>query len=187
MKLQLGIILFTGLIVGSFVGCASSYKKRSPQSDGNPLIIQNEDEALVNEWQQQRKKSFFDWPVDEARMTRGFLPKKRKPHYGVDLAAPKNTAILSSHDGTVLYVGREFKGYGRMVMIQGQKGWATIYAHLSEIDVKEGQKVQQGQIIGGMGRTGRATGVHLHFEIRKTSGPVDPLLYLPGGNAVASH
>jgi murein DD-endopeptidase MepM/ murein hydrolase activator NlpD len=121
----------------------------------------------------------FDWPVDSARMTRGFLPNKRRPHLGIDLAAPKGTPILASQGGTIIYAGREFKGYGKMVLIESGDGWATLYAHFDKILVSEGQKVRKGEVIGAMGRTGRATGVHLHFEIRRNRGPIDPLPLLP--------
>lgn len=121
----------------------------------------------------------FDWPVDRARMTRGFLPNKKRPHLGIDLAAPKGTPIIASQSGTVIYAGREFKGYGKMVLIESGDGWATLYAHFDKILVTEGQKVRQGEVVGAMGRTGRATGVHLHFEIRKNRGPIDPLPLLP--------
>lgn len=140
--------------------------KRSIASDLNPAIIQEE---LMT----------FDWPVDRARMTRGFLPNKRRPHLGIDLAAPRGTPILASQSGTVIYAGREFRGYGKMVLVESGDGWATLYAHFDKILVAEGQKVRQGEVIGAMGRTGRATGVHLHFEIRKNRGPIDPLPYLP--------
>lgn len=129
----------------------------------------------------------FEWPVVDARMTRGFLPQKRRPHLGIDLAANKGTPILASHSGMVLYAGRDFKGYGRMVLIESGSGWATLYAHLDKILVEEGQMVTPDEIIGQMGRTGRATGVHLHFEIRKNKGPIDPLELLPGGTQVAKH
>lgn len=119
-------------------------------------------------------------------MTRGYLPHRKRPHLGLDLAAPKNTKIYAAHDGVVIYAGREFRGFGKMVMIEGAHGWATLYAHFNKIQVRQGQRVSQGQTIGLMGRTGRATGVHLHFEIRKSRGPVDPLLYLPGGSRLAS-
>lgn len=122
---------------------------------------------------------FFDWPVDQARMTRGFLPNKKRPHLGIDLAANKGTPILAAQAGTVIYTGREFKGYGKMVLVESGDGWATLYAHFDKILVAEGQKVSQGEVIGAMGRTGRATGVHLHFEIRKNRGPIDPLPLLP--------
>jgi murein DD-endopeptidase MepM/ murein hydrolase activator NlpD len=129
-------------------------------------------------------RQFIDWPVDSARMTRGYLPFKKRPHLGIDLAAPKGTSILAAHDGVVVYAGREFKGFGKMVLIEGAYGWASVYAHFTKIYVKTGERVKQGQILGGMGRTGRATGVHLHFELRKKKGPVDPLLYLPAAQAI---
>ncbi len=140
---------------------------RETASDSNPIIDQAQ--GLVG----------FDWPVDSARMTRGFLPNKRRPHLGIDLAAPKGTPILAAQGGTVIYAGREFRGYGKMVLIESGNGWATLYAHFNKILISEGQKVRQGEIIGEMGRTGRATGVHLHFEIRRNKGPIDPLPLLP--------
>lgn len=133
------------------------------------------------------KTDLFDWPVEDARLTRGFLPQKRRPHLGIDLAAKRGTPILAAQGGLVIYTGREFRGYGKMVMIESGKGWATLYAHMDKILVQEGQKVSRGQILGAMGRTGRATGVHLHFEIRKDHGPIDPLPLLPNGPKVASY
>lgn len=121
----------------------------------------------------------LDWPVDKARMTRGFLPKKKRPHLGLDLAAPRGTPVFAAHSGTVIYAGREFRGYGNMVLVETGVGVATLYAHFDKIYVSEGQKVRQGEVIGGMGMTGRASGVHLHFEVRKDRSPVDPLPLLP--------
>ncbi len=123
----------------------------------------------------------FDWPVDRAKLSRGFMPKKRRPHMGIDLAAPRKTPVFSSHQGMVIYAGRDFRGFGNMILIESGYGWATLYAHLDKILVTEGQKVGRGESIALMGSTGRSTGPHLHFEIRKNKGPVDPLLYLPGG------
>lgn len=143
----------------------NSKHPRGTASDHNPMI---EQQSLT-----------FDWPVDRARMTRGFLPNKRRPHLGIDLAAPKGTPILAAQAGTVIYAGREFRGYGKMVLVESGNGWATLYAHFDKILVAEGQKVRQGEVVGAMGRTGRATGVHLHFEIRKDRGPIDPLPLLP--------
>lgn len=133
----------------------------------------------------QEKKTVpfgFDWPVDSARMSRGFLPKKRRPHLGLDLAAPKGTPILAAQSGIVIYRGKDFRGFGRLVMIEHPDGWATLYGHLESFLVEEGQKVKMGDMIGTMGRTGRATGVHLHFEIRRGRVAVDPLNYLPSGH-----
>ncbi|WP_413581532.1 M23 family metallopeptidase [Bdellovibrio sp. HCB288] len=150
-----------------------SYSADRGTASDQPLTIHNEERS-------------FDWPVDSARMTRGFLPNKRRPHLGIDLAAPKGTPILAAQGGTVIYAGREFKGYGKMVLIESGDGWATLYAHFDKILVSEGQKVRKGEVVGAMGRTGRATGVHLHFEIRKNRGPIDPLPLLPTTSATAT-
>ena len=128
----------------------------------------------------------FDWPVDRALVSRGFLPNRKRPHLGLDLTGPRGTPILSAQQGSVVYAGRDFRGFGNMVLIESGQGWATIYGHLEKILVTEGQRVSQGENIGTMGRSGRATGVHLHFEIRKDKGPVDPLPLLPSVRSIAS-
>ena len=128
----------------------------------------------------------FDWPIDRAKVSRGFLPNKKRPHLGLDLTGPRGTPILSAQQGSVVYAGRDFRGFGNMVLIESGQGWATIYGHLEKILVTEGQRVSQGETIGTMGRSGRATGVHLHFEIRKDKGPVDPLPLLPSIRSIAS-
>lgn len=125
---------------------------------------------------------FFEWPVDRARLTRGFLVQRRRPHLGIDLAAPTGTPIFASHHGVVIYAGRDFRGFGKMIIIEAENGWATLYAHLHEILVQEGERITQGVTIAKVGNTGRSTGPHLHFELRKDKMPVDPLPYLPGGS-----
>lgn len=127
----------------------------------------------------------FDWPVDEARLSRGYFlkdprGKKKRPHLGIDLANRRGTPIFAAHNGKVIYVGSGFRGYGRMIMIEGPTGeYATVYAHLSKSRVRQGMQVRQGDRIADMGNTGRSTGNHLHFEIRTLQGPMDPLAYLP--------
>lgn len=161
----------------------SQASQRGPDSDTVILPL----DATREYSQQVKQTKYFDWPVDAARMTRGFLPNRRKPHLGIDLAAPRGTNVYASHEGVVIYAGREFKGYGKMIMIEGKSGWATLYAHFSKILVKEGQTVNQGELIGAMGSTGRSTGSHVHFEIRRIKGPVDPLLYLPPAAKLAKN
>ncbi len=137
-----------------------------------------------------KRKYQFDWPVWEARMTRGFLPRgtkrRKRPHKGIDLAASRVTAVMSAHDGSVIYTGKGFKGYGKMVMVESPEGWATLYGHLDKIIVHEGATIKQGEVIGALGNTGRSSGPHLHFEIRKLDGPVDPLPLLPAGEALTN-
>ena len=123
----------------------------------------------------------FDWPLDQARLSRGFMIGGKKSHWGLDLANKKGTDILASERGVVIYTGKGFHGYGNLIVIEHGTEWATLYAHLSEIDVKEGDQVTRGQSIGKMGRTGHATGSHLHFEMRHNRQPVNPMAYLPEG------
>ncbi len=123
----------------------------------------------------------FDWPLDQAKLSRGFAIGGRKSHWGLDLANKKGTDILAAERGIVIYTGHAFHGYGNLIVIEHNEEWATLYAHLSEIDVKEGDHVTRGQSIGKMGRTGHASGVHLHFELRHNRQPINPMAYLPEG------
>ena len=120
----------------------------------------------------------FDWPIDQARLTRGFI-HGGDAHEGLDLAAPRGTDILAAHDGRIIYVGRDFRGYGKMIILEHDSEWATLYAHLDRYVVREGQFVKRGHVIGKMGATGRSTGVHLHFEVRRHRQAIDPLTVLP--------
>ncbi len=121
----------------------------------------------------------LSWPVrGTMNLSRGFLLGVR-PHQGLDLAAPRGTAIYAAHDGFVEYAGKDFSGYGKLVILNSGAGWATFYAHLNRILVSEKTQIRRGQRIGDMGATGRASGVHLHFELRYNERPVDPLDHLP--------
>lgn len=100
-----------------------------------------------------------------------------KFHAGVDIACPMNSPVHASRDGVVLYSG--FKGgYGNLIIIKHSRDYFTLYGHLNKMYVKEGQTVNAGQLIAKSGNTGRTTGPHLHFEIRKNSKPINPLLLL---------
>lgn len=175
--------IIVGIIITGALGSCSTFHTPLSREYFTPGPIDNPVVASRNTSSDQsptlESPGHFDWPVDSARMTRGFLPNKKRPHLGIDLAAARGTPILASRGGTVIYAGREFRGYGKMVLVESGDGWATLYAHFDKILVAEGQKVRQGEVIGAMGRTGRATGVHLHFEIRRNRGPIDPLPLLP--------
>lgn len=176
---------FLFILALSVLSCSTTPADRSPSSSQKATT--REQEKVIFEHQEQYHESYFDWPVDQAKLSRGFLPNKRRPHLGIDLAASKGTPILAAHSGKVIYTGQDFSGFGKLIMIEGSRGWATFYAHLSKIRVSEGDRVKKGEVIGLMGRTGRATGVHLHFEIRGARGPVDPLMYLPAGQRLAQN
>ena len=127
------------------------------------------------------------WPVKNVKISQPYRPRRNKSHQGLDLRGARNTPILAAHPGRVIYVGQGFRGYGKMVMVEYNGKWASLYAHLNQIHVRQGDYVNIGDAIGGMGRTGRATGVHLHFELLKNKLPVDPLNYLPDTSRIASH
>ncbi|MFV0505117.1 MAG: M23 family metallopeptidase [Bacteroidales bacterium] len=100
-------------------------------------------------------------------------------HTGQDLAAPKGTYVFAAAEGVVTYAKRNRKsGYGKMITIKHDSQYSTVYAHLSRIRVKVGKRVKKGQYIGKVGNTGRSTGAHLHYEVRKNGTPVDPRPYL---------
>lgn len=124
----------------------------------------------------------FISPVKRFRFTSGFgyrrhpLGLGRRLHAGIDLAAPTGTPIYAAREGRVIFAGSD-GGYGLMVRIRHQNGFATYYAHMSKIRVKTGDWVIENQRIGDVGNTGRSTGPHLHFEIRKYGKPVNPLAH----------
>jgi murein DD-endopeptidase MepM/ murein hydrolase activator NlpD len=97
---------------------------------------------------------------------------------GVDIANEVNTPIRATADGIVTYAGWE-SGYGRLVAIEHGYGYSTRYGHCARIDVKVGDEVSRGEIIGYVGSTGRSTGSHVHYEVRIHGMPVDPEKYLP--------
>ncbi len=103
--------------------------------------------------------------------------KKRIFHAGLDLAAPKGTAIYSVAPGRVIFAGTR-GGYGKLVIISHENGLSTRYGHCSKILVKNGQFVKEGQLIAKVGATGVATGNHLHFEVRKNGKTQNPINYI---------
>lgn len=94
-------------------------------------------------------------------------------HGGVDIAAPEGKPVRASRGGTVTYSG-EATGYGNTVVIEHELGYYSLYGHLKEVLVEKDQKVETGQILGSVGQTGRTTGPHLHFEIRRSDKPLNP-------------
>lgn len=105
-------------------------------------------------------------------------------HSGIDYAAPQGSKVLSAGAGTVTFVG-QMSGYGNVVEITHANGLVTRYGHLSAFLAKEGQKVSTGTPIARVGSTGRSTGPHLHFEVRRSDNAVDPARYLNAGRELA--
>lgn len=121
----------------------------------------------------------FMWPLD-GPITSYFGPRDGGFHPGIDIDGETGDPVLAAASGRVAYAGT-INGYGNAVIINHGHGLATLYGHLSRIDVHDGQRVTIGAVVGAVGCTGNCTGSHLHFEVRLNGVPVDPLPYLPGG------
>lgn len=130
----------------------------------------------------------FDWPVDLCQFWISSLYGMRQDpagakrmHNGVDLAAASGTPVKASGEGTVVAVNLLMPGYGNVIEIKHKNNFATRYAHLKTISVKEGSRVKKGQIIGTVGATGNVRGKdpsHLHFELLQNDQRINPLKYL---------
>jgi len=117
-------------------------------------------------------------PPCEGVLTSPFGPRWGKVHRGIDIAAETGTPIKSVGAGVVTFSGWDGPGYGHLVEIDHGDGMATRYAHCSEIFRKRGDSVGLGEVIGSVGETGRATGPHLHFEVRREDEAIDPLPFM---------
>lgn len=139
---------------------------------------------------QSKKRAFLASPMEFSRMSSGFamrfhpLLQKWRAHLGVDYAAPTGTPVRTVGDGLVEFAGWQ-NGYGNVVQIKHNNERSTLYAHMSRIDVKKGQRIEQGQRVGAVGSTGWSTGPHLHFEFRVKGQHQDPLRIAKASEAVA--
>lgn len=117
------------------------------------------------------------WPV-EGTLTSRFGRRSGRAHDGIDIGAPAGTAVRAAAAGKVLFAGTH-GAYGKLVLVRHSNGLVTVYAHQRDIAVRKGQQVAAGQVVGHVGTTGRATGPHLHFEVRRGVTPENPLRHLP--------
>lgn len=139
------------------------------------------------------RKAFIRRPVQSARISSGFNRHRKhpvlgvtRPHLGTDFAAPTGTPIMAAGSGRVVHVGRK-GGYGHTVIIQHSNQYRTLYAHMSRYanGLRVGSRVDQGQVIGYVGRSGLATGPHLHYELHVNGQPRDAMrVELPNGDPV---
>jgi len=123
------------------------------------------------------KRLDFIWPV-EGKINQGFEEAESRRHQGIDIFSVLGAPIKASNAGTVIYSNDMIKGYGNLIILRHSEELVTVYAHNQVNLVEEGTWVEKGQIIGKVGQTGRTSGPHLHFEIRKSNKAIDPLLFL---------
>ena len=131
-----------------------------------------------------KRRTFMRHPVDVVRITSKFNPNRLHPvlhqlraHRGVDYGSPHGSPIYATADGRVIFSG-EKSAYGNTVILKHGEKFSTLYAHMSKISSKSkvGERVNQGDVIGYVGNTGRVTGTHLHYEFRVNDKQIDPLI-----------
>jgi murein DD-endopeptidase MepM/ murein hydrolase activator NlpD len=136
------------------------------------------------------RRAYLASPVEFSRVSSGFamrmhpILKTWRAHLGTDFAAPTGTTVRTVGDGVVEFAGVQ-NGYGNVVFVKHRNQHVTVYAHLSRIDVRQGQSIEQGQTIGAVGATGWATGPHLHFEFRVNGQHQDPMTMVAQSEAAA--
>ena len=130
----------------------------------------------------QKFSRSFEWPLSGG-ISSGYgwrrhpFTKRRDFHTGIDIKGPTGRVIRAAKAGKVVYAGW-MGGYGRVVVLDHGRGYTTLYAHCRSLNVSKGQRVSTGQPIGRVGSSGRATGPHLHFEVRLNNKPINPLQVL---------
>jgi len=138
---------------------------------------------------ESKQRSFLASPLEFSRVTSGFSMRMNpilnawKQHNGVDYGAPVGTPVRTIGDGVVEFAGWQ-NGYGNVIHVQHSQDRSTLYAHLSRIDVVQGQRVEIGSVIGAVGQTGWATGPHLHFEVKIDGVQRNPLQVAQASEAV---
>ncbi|MCB0400527.1 MAG: M23 family metallopeptidase [Flavobacteriales bacterium] len=152
------------------------------------LYIQSKSFDEVFEMAQKKEEMLASIPAiqpvsneDLTRMASGYgyrtdpVYKTTKFHAGMDFTAPRGTPIYATGNGKVIQADAESRGYGNHVRIDHGYGYVTLYAHMSKMDVKVGQKVKRGDVIGYVGNTGKSVGPHCHYEVRKNDEPINPV------------
>ena len=127
-------------------------------------------------------QAFLRYPLEFTRVSSSFGGRRHpikgewRHHNGTDFAAPRGTPVMASSDGVVKTIGQQ-RGYGNVIYLSHRGGYTTVYGHLNSFakDLKQGQRVRQGEVIGYVGATGWATGPHLHYEVRHNNVAHDPM------------
>ena len=121
----------------------------------------------------------LEWPLPGRRLGRGFGTDGGR-HEAIDITAPEGTEVRCMAPGIVGYAGRELKGYGKVMLVVHSGGWVTLYAHLSKLGARPGQRLVTGEVLGEVGSTGLSKGPHLHFELLVRGSRVDPMKHMHG-------
>ena len=157
------------------------------------IVVQSKSLDEIAELAEEKEKLLAAIPAiqpvrneDLTRMASGYgyrtdpFTKARKFHYGMDFTAPRGTPVYASGDGVVTRADATAAGYGRHIRIEHGYGYESLYAHLYKYNVRVGQRVKRGDLIGFVGSTGRSEAPHLHYEIFKDGDKINPIHFYYG-------
>lgn len=158
-------------------GRSPSDTTRRPSSDQTASGVSKQSRQRARASVRNESSLSFSWPV-RGRLSSSFGRRRGRPHDGIDIAAKKGTPIFAAEAGRVIHSGR-MGDYGKVVILKHAGAFRSVYAHANRLFVRKGEFVERGQKIGEVGSTGRSTGPHVHFEIRRRESPQNPLALLP--------
>jgi murein DD-endopeptidase MepM/ murein hydrolase activator NlpD len=173
----LGVLHKAGMTKGSGAPAAAGAAP-SPNGTPGPKKHLPTPPALDNSVPEQYSGS-LRWPLDAYIVSSEFGARWGKTHKGMDMAADVGEPVYAIADGEVIYAGDGLRGYGNVVILRHDRKTSSLYAHNSELKVKQGDQVKQGALIALLGSTGHSTGPHVHFEIRDGDVAVNPRTVLP--------
>jgi len=177
------IVLISGIVPSSLTDKTSILMEASKISS----IEQSIAHASNSQTDSTARKAFIH-PLSPQSITKigagwGYrihpIYNKKKFHQGIDFTAEMNTPVYASQSGTISLTSDEKRGYGKRIEIKHSSGYRTLYAHLNSFNVKEGQPVNQGDVIGYVGNTGTSVAPHLHFEVQLQDKKINPMSVLP--------
>lgn len=154
---------------------------RVDKKDTDHNVVKEPKEEIVQKGTKEassRGTGDLSWPVDGGHISSEMGGRWGKQHKGIDIAGPNSETITAADNGVVTEAGNSGDGYGNKIAIDHNNGMKTMYAHLSSIDVEEGETVEEGHSIGVMGSTGNSTGTHLHFEVHEDGDLKNPKDYV---------
>ncbi|MDL2209574.1 M23 family metallopeptidase [Desulfovibrio sp. OttesenSCG-928-O18] len=188
--LSLSLLCFTGVLFLPCSGQAASAKPAVKTTVSKAAPVKSTAKKTAASSKKRRRAPYVRSLMPENERTalrdRGFSSgfgvraisrRATRMHKGIDVPAPKNSKILAFNDGEVTFSGRK-NGYGIVVIITQLDGREALYAHMNKSTVKIGDKIKRGDHIGHVGRTGRATGYHVHFELIDDGENLDPALHV---------
>jgi murein DD-endopeptidase MepM/ murein hydrolase activator NlpD len=128
--------------------------------------------------QMDQQLPLLQWPLKWIAINSKFGSRSRNNHQGLDLKAPEGTPIYAAGKGVAVFAGDEIDGYGNTIILKHSQKYWTLYAHAMQLLIEKGDLVQRGQCIAYSGETGRTTGPHLHFEVRRGVEAVNPAKWI---------